>query len=60
METLKLRVYAKNQLNSVLIEELKNIIPQLKKIRGAKNSKCRRKHMQENPYKLFEKKSSTI
>ena len=36
MTNLKLRVHAKNQLNSVLIEELKNIIPQLKKYEGQK------------------------
>ena len=36
MTNLKLRVHAKNQLNSVLIEELKNIIPQLKKYEGIK------------------------
>ena len=36
MKNLKLRVHAKNQLNSVLIEELKNIIPQLKKYEGQK------------------------
>ena len=36
MKNLKLRVHAKNQLNSILIEELKNIIPQLKKYEGQK------------------------
>lgn len=36
MKNLKLRVHAKNQLNSILIEELKNIVPQLKKYEGQK------------------------
>ena len=36
MKNLKLRVHAKNQLNSIVIEELKNIIPQLKKYEGQK------------------------